>query len=294
MSEALSRARLSLDGLSVGDAFGERFFLRGKLVRAMIASRAIPQAPWRTTDDTEMAVAIFEVLERFDAIDQDALAAAFARRYARDPMRGYGGTAHEILQDLGRGLPWHEAAGAAFEGSGSMGNGGAMRVAPLGAYFAGDLPRAAAEARASAEVTHAHPEGQAGAVAIGVAAAWAAARDEEGPPELFERVLDHCPAGATREGILRARDLLDVDDVAKAVAELGNGSRVTAEDTVPFTLWAAAKNLDDYEEALWRTVEGLGDRDTTCAIVGGIVALTSRHPIPRAWLEAREPLSFHV
>lgn len=27
----------------------------------------------------------------------------------------------------------------------------------------------------------------------------------------------------------------------------------------------------DYEAALWLTVSGLGDRDTTCAIVGGIV-----------------------
>jgi ADP-ribosylglycohydrolase len=60
--------------------------------------------------------------------------------------------------------------------------------------------------------------------------------------------------------------------VQTAAALLGNGSLISAQDTVPFALWCAAGHLDDYEEALWTTVSGLGDRDTTCAIAGGIVA----------------------
>ena len=48
---------------------------------------------------------------------------------------------------------------------------------------------------------------------------------------------------------------------------------------------------DSYEEALWLTVSGLGDRDTTCAMVGGIVALyTGVKGIPAPWMQAREPL----
>jgi ADP-ribosylglycohydrolase len=46
-----------------------------------------------------------------------------------------------------------------FGGNGSFGNGAAMRVAPLGAYFAADPDRAAAEARLQAEITHSHVEG---------------------------------------------------------------------------------------------------------------------------------------
>ena len=39
------------------------------------------------------------------------------------------------------------------------------------------------------------------------------------------------------------------------------------------------------------TVSGLGDRDTTCAIVGGIVALSAgRESIPAEWLQAREKI----
>jgi ADP-ribosylglycohydrolase len=43
----------------------------------------------------------------------------------------------------------------------------------VGGYFADDMGRLVAEAAASSEVTHAHPDGIAGAVAVAVAAAWA-------------------------------------------------------------------------------------------------------------------------
>jgi ADP-ribosylglycohydrolase len=49
---------------------------------------------------------------------------------------------------------------------GNAADAGDARIAPLGAYFA-DRPREAAlQAVASAEVTHAHPEGAAGAVLV--------------------------------------------------------------------------------------------------------------------------------
>ncbi|HEY9611981.1 ADP-ribosylglycohydrolase family protein [Allocoleopsis sp.] len=45
------------------------------------------------------------------------------------------------------------------------------------------------------------------------------------------------------------------------LAVLGNGDRISAQDTVPFALWCAAQHLDNYQEALWLTVKGLGDRE---------------------------------
>jgi ADP-ribosylglycohydrolase len=66
---------------------------------------------------------------------------------------------------------------------------------------------------------------------------------------------------------------------------------VTAPDTVPFALWCAARHLGSYEDALWATVSGLGDRDTTCAIVGGIVVMSAGvRSIPAEWLEHREQI----
>jgi len=291
----LERMRLSLDGLSVGDAFGQHFFAP-EGVEFLIGQRQIPYPRWRWTDDTEMALAITEVLERHGRIQPDELAQNFCQRYHRNPLRGYGATAHQILQAIGQGVPWSLASISAFGGEGSMGNGASMRVAPLGAYFADDLDKVASEARASAEVTHAHAEGIAGAIAIAVAAAWAwrvgASVETPEPGRLMEVVLKHIPEGETRSGIERAQTLPREGSPIAAARLLGSGLRVTSPDTVPFTIWCAARHLDDYTEAMWTTVSGLGDRDTTCAIVGGIVALSAgRASIPQEWLTAREPLN---
>jgi ADP-ribosylglycohydrolase len=158
-----------------------------------------------------------------------------------------------------------------------MGNGGAMRSAPVGAYFFDDLDRVVAEARKSAEVTHSHPEGQAGAVAVALAAAYVATGRRH-PAELFEAVLGRTPNGETRAGLVRAAELPFGTEVRVAVEALGNGTQVLAQDTVPFSLWCAARHLGDFAEALWTTVAGLGDRDTTCAIVGGILSHLAIYP----------------
>lgn len=293
----MERALLSLDGLSVGDAFGERFFLPPSIAASMVRQRALPGSPWGYTDDTEMALSIVQVLDEHGRLEQDALARLFATRYRANPYRGYGGTAHDILQAIYAGEPWRKASSQAFGGTGSMGNGGAMRVAPLGAYFAEDLGRVVDEARASAEVTHFHREGQAGAIAIAVAAAWASHWPRTHLPagQLFETVLEHTPPGATRRGLEKARALPLETSPVEAARELGSGSRVISEDTVPYCVWSAARHLDNYEEALWSTVSGFGDRDTTCAIVGGIVSLSAGRPsIPPAWLAARESLQLRA
>lgn len=210
----LVRARLSLEGLSLGDAFGQCFFLKPEFV---------------------------------------------------------------------------EGRAALFEGQGSFGNGGTMRVAPLGAYFADDLDEALRSARASAEVTHAHPDGQAGAVAVAAAAAFACAGGE--PAGLLAFAHAHTPPGATRDGIGYAASLPADCSVRLAASALGSGALVSSADTVPFSLWCAARRWRDVEGALWLTVAGLGDRDTTCAIVGGLVALSAgAGALPAAWLAAREPL----
>ncbi len=293
----MDRVRLALDGLSVGDAFGQCFFTPH--ARFLIQQRAVPKEPWDYTDDTEMALGITEVLQRHGRIDRDDLATTFSRRFVADPLKGYGGMAIRILGGIARGEPWRAISQAAFEGQGSAGNGGAMRVAPVGAYFADDLSRAATEARLSAEVTHAHAEGQAGGIAIGVAAAWAVQRRERGGPsspmDLFDAVLQFTPPGETRHEIEHAR-LLELDlSIETAVRLLGNGSRVIAQDTVPYCIWCIARHLDNYEEAMWQTLSGLGDMDTTCAIVGGVVALACGPGcVPANWLASRQPLEYEA
>jgi len=153
--DRLKSANVSLQGLSVGDAFGEQFFISPNEVETRIRNRQLPPAPWPVTDDTVMALSIVDVLAKRERIDCDLLAALFGKRYRWDSARGYGGTAHDILSRLASGRAWRELSVGVFGGLGSMGNGGAMRAAPIGAYFFDDFLRAAEEAKRSAAVTHA-------------------------------------------------------------------------------------------------------------------------------------------
>lgn len=282
---------LSLNGLSVGDALGDTFFGAGANLERRIYQREVPPAPWWYSDDTEMALSIVETLWRCERIDPDALAEALARRF--NPQRGYGEGAHRLLIRLQWGADWRKEATQMFGGSGSYGNGAAMRVAPLGAYFADDLEAVKENATLSAQPTHAHPEGIAGAVAVAVAAAFAfrVGEGESMSAEQFlQKVAENVPESETLSGIKRSTQLL-ADSPEVVAKQLGSGYKVSAQDTVPFALWCAAQNLDNYEEAFWATISGLGDMDTNCAIVGGIVALSARQQgIPTNWMEARETL----
>lgn len=237
-----------------------------------------------------MAGAVLATLAQAGGIDQDRLAAELAARYERS--RGYGMAARALLVRLRRGADWRTEAAGVFGGSGSFGNGAAARAAPIGAYFADDLEAAAYHAARSALVTHAHPEAQAGAVAVALAAAltWQHRERPLGRAQLLDQVLALTPASAVRDGLLRARELPPDTSAEAAAAQLGSGSQVSCQDTVPFVLWCAAAPAESFEAAIWLTLSGLGDCDTTAAIVGGIVALrTGVDGIPAAWRVACEP-----
>jgi ADP-ribosylglycohydrolase len=296
--DRLARAYQSLEGLSCGDAFGERFFIPKEVAISLINQRSVPAPPWIFTDDTMMAMSIVSTLEEHAEIDQDYLAMSFARNY--DSSRGYGPAMHGLLGRIReRRGHWREEAEALFGGQGSFGNGSAMRVAPLGAYFADDLDMVVEQASKSAVTTHCHAEAVAGAIAVALAAAlaWQHGKSSQLPKaaEFLRQIHQRTPTSDVRRGIQKASDLPEGTPVDVAVSVLGNGSMVSAQDTVPFALWNAACHLDDYEEALWATVSGLGDRDTTCAMVGGVVAMhRGVHNIPKEWLDSREPIPRHM
>jgi len=291
----LERARTSLEGLSVGDAFGDRwFFTQSTDPFVLIANRTLPTAVWEFTDDTQMALSIVSILRQYGQIDQDKLALSFGQHFERN--RGYGPAMYSLLPILKAGKPWRQAAQNLFEGMGSFGNGAAMRVAPLGAYFSDDPQMASQQAQLSAELTHAHPEGVAGAIAVAVAAAWAhrlhGSVTTPTRQEFLDRILPLIPFSEVSSKAARARAMESARATLVSVtSQLGNGSGISAQDTVPYCLFCAGEYLDNYEEALWFTASGGGDIDTNCAIVGGIVALyTGIEGIPAEWRSRREPL----
>ena len=278
--DRLLRAYRSLDGLAVGDCYGNHHSHNQKKRLAEI---------WEWSDDTLMALSVVSNLRQFGTINQDVLAESFAQR--REGRRSYGQGATRLLKQIQSGTAWKTATYEMFEGSGSYGNGSAMRVAPLGAYFAEDMERVVKEAHLSSEVTHAHPEGIAGAIAVAVAAALVVHDSTISVQRFFEGIIAHTPQSEVRESIQKALTFSAETSFYQASLELGNGRPSIAQRTVPFALWAAAQTLTDYKSAIEKTANVGGDVDTNCAIVGGIVVMqTGLEGIPIAWRERSEPL----
>jgi ADP-ribosylglycohydrolase len=283
------RLSAALEALSVGDAFGDLLPMKPEEKQAALESRALPDAPWRWTDDSNMAFSIAAVLRKFGEINQDALAQSFADHY--DISRGYGASVHRKMRKIREEKAyWRDVI---QQDEPSFGNGAAMRVAPIGAYFFDDIDKVVEQAKLSAEVTHAHPEGIAGAIAVAVAAAVAWQKRFLPVPTrqvFLDMILPHVPDSEVREKIRHARNLAPGASIDLAASALGDGRYITAQDTVAFTLWCAGGWLHDYEEALWFTVSKSGDRDTNCAIVGGIVVgYAGLDSIPKLWRDRREP-----
>lgn len=174
-----------------------------------------------------------------------------------------------------------------------------MRAAPLGAYFAEhEISVLVEEARASAQVTHAHDDGQAGAVAVALAAFWLLNEFRSDKPvshEMIKFVMAHMPQTETYWRLKKALTLpLELSPKTAALI-LGNGAQVISSDTVPFCLWLACRDCQSLEEALWNAVSVYGDMDTNCAIVGSLVVLSAGlNAIPQEWLDSREALDLNL
>ncbi len=290
----LERAREVLEGLSVGDAVGEALSYQYHRCREIDDFSAFRPGTLRFTDDSEMAIALYDTLQMIGGVEEDVVAWAYASRFRRDPERGYGKMARRILEEIGRGADWRDISPTAF-GHGSFGNGAAMRVAPLGSFFAEDLGVIPEMAARSARVTHYHPEGIAGSIAVAMATAAAfnsrGLPSEEAVRAIWDSVLSFTPESKVRTRLALARGLAAATH-AEVAREYGNGAEVSAQDTVPFCIWSACENIGNYQEAILATLEVGGDCDTNCAITGSIVtAFAGLACIPEQWLRAREPLS---
>ncbi len=236
-----------------------------------------------------MTIAIYQQLIEHGTIDQDQLVKQFITNLQKDPNRGYGATVRRLLREVSEGQDWRVVAPNAFEGMGSMGNGAAMRVSSIGAFYFDDLAQVKQLAMQSATVTHTHPEAIASAIATALATQIRTLSEKISPQVFINKVVEALPDTDTRAKMVKSLAIPYHYHPATIKTVLGNGHQMTAQDTVPFAIWCAAHNLQNFEEALWKAVSVLGDRDTICAIVGGIVMMSTQEKyIPQAWYNSVE------
>lgn len=257
-------------GSALGDAIGElafRFPEEGRL-RAAIA--AAPRL--RYTDDTAMAIGLAESLAEVGGLDPHHLGRTFHRHFNREPWRGYASGPPAIFQLVEKsGLAYDQAARSLFGGQGSLGNGAAMRVAPLALFFH-DAPDLYNKAVASAAVTHAHPLAQDGAAVQAAAVAMAVHLDPQNPfprNAFLRRILRLAKVPEIKEKLSLVRALLKGKVPGPEAARI-LGKSVMIHESLPFALYAFLARPHSFEDCLLLAVLSGGDRDTLGAMAGAI------------------------
>ncbi|HET6250035.1 MAG TPA: ADP-ribosylglycohydrolase family protein [Tepidisphaeraceae bacterium] len=263
----IARFRGCLLGLAVGDALGAPF--EGMPADAIYYSfgfgeKIVARPPLDAltyTDDTQMMIGVAEAILAEGRVDEDALALAFGENF--EIGRGYGQGARRIIERIIAGGDWRELSRTIFP-DGSLGNGAAMRAAPVGLFFHHDLDRAWDEAARSATPTHTHPVGIEGAQLIALSVALVC-RDEP-----FDR-------GAFYGELLRRAKTREFQEQLKFAAGLGQadslsrfGNSLEAHRSVVTAIACFSESHDDYAKAIGRAISLGGDTDTLAAMAGAI------------------------
>ncbi|XP_046658501.1 ADP-ribose glycohydrolase ARH3-like isoform X1 [Homalodisca vitripennis] len=118
------------------------------------------------TDDTAMTKCISESLIDKRGLDSKDLAKRFVKEYFNQPKRGYGPGVVEVFHKLKNEKYediWRPAK-QQFDGSGSFGNGGAMRVAPIALFYRDNYDKMVEAARQVTLLTHTNRLGVNGAL----------------------------------------------------------------------------------------------------------------------------------
>jgi poly(ADP-ribose) glycohydrolase ARH3 len=273
---------------------GARLWLRGYAVTFGALHGSFGGAPLGRgtyTDDTQMMIGVAESLAACGGFDGADMARRFVENY--DPRRGYGPGATKAIGGLRRGLPWDEVGKQLFNGTGSFGNGAAMRAAPVGLLYHDDPAALRRLAELQASITHAHPLGREGAALQAFAVACALQRE---PGEGFDAaqflaelrgfVPGDCEVFQNK--LAQVADLLARQPAIREVVD-ALGNNVTAQGSVPAALYAFLANNRSFRDAVVYAVSLGGDTDTIGAMAGAVAgALHGVKAIPSDWWDALE------
>lgn len=224
-------------GAIIGDIVGSKFEFNN------IKTKDFPfvSQGCEFTDDTVMTVAVAKAIIRSreeNSAFKPILVQEMQLLGRRYPYAGYGGMFSSWLYAEDP-QPYN-----------SFGNGSAMRVSPCG-LIAVTLDEAITLARASAEVTHNHPEGIKGAEAT--AAAIFLARTGKNKEDIGGYICDH------------------YYNLSQTLDEIRPNYwfNETCQNTVPQAITAFLESTS-YEDAIRNAVSLGGDSDTLAAITGAI------------------------
>lgn len=262
---------------ALGDSLGASFSRRGEEVLSY-------------TDDTAMMIALVEaILECGGELDPRSLAWKFVEAYEREPWRGYGPGPPRIFKLIKRGEGPLELDKRLYPG-GSLGNGGAMRVAPIGLLYHDDPSMLGKAVELSCKPTHNHPLGVEGAL-IEAAAVAIAVKLKPGsrvsPSYFIEKLLSFTSSEVYEHKLKLIPELLETN-ASEALVAKRLGRSVEAYNSVPTAIYCYLKHQDPLGSIRYAISLG-GDRDTIACMAGAIAgAHRGVEPIPESYLSKLE------
>jgi len=280
-------------GSALGDAIGELAFQYRKKDDLCIQLDRLKEFSY--TDDTAMSIGLAESIIKKGCLDQQDLGETFRYNYEREPWRGYASgppTIFSIVKQLG--ITYAEAARSLFGGVGSLGNGAAMRIVPVGLFFH-NSPNLYEKACICASTTHAHPVGMDGAAVQARAVSLAVNLDpkEAFPYKAFiDSLIDFTITPEIEEKILLVQKLINAQGPPSFAAEQ-LGRTVAVHESLPFALYSFLRHPKSFEDCLFCATLNGGDRDTlgamACAISGAYLGIES---ISQSWRQKLENRSY--
>jgi poly(ADP-ribose) glycohydrolase ARH3 len=271
-------------GSALGDAIGELAFRYPQ--EELLRTNLVRLSEVRYTDDTAMALGLAESIINKRYIDEHDLGKTFSDNFEREPWRGYASGPPTVFAQVKHGdITYAEAAQSLFGGQGSLGNGAAMRIVPVGLFFhkSEDIYE---QACASARVTHAHPVGMDGAAVQAFAVARAVKLDPDAafPVEtLAQTLIDFSRTTQIQEKMRLVEQLIGEcvmpDSAAKRI-----GRTVAVHESMPFAVYSFLRNPQSFEDCIHCAIMNGGDRDTLGAMAGAISgAYLGVEAIPQSW-----------
>jgi poly(ADP-ribose) glycohydrolase ARH3 len=271
-----------LYGTFLGDAIGSRF--EGWLpdeISPLDHKSVLENPPKYYSDDTQMAISVFEEMVENGYVDQESLTHRFLKRFST--WRGYSGGMLQVFEMWRDGKDIKKSAQTLYDGAGSFGNGAAMRIAPLCLFYTLDqVDLLFEQVNLCSSLTHTHPFGIAGAQlqAYTVLLALNNLKTEDWMKLLLALPIDSVyKIKLNKVGFCLAKNA-SPGDVAK---EIGNGS--DALGSVPAAICSVIKNENSFTDSVLFAVSMGGDCDTIGAMAGSVAgAMTGFSKIPQDWL----------
>ncbi len=276
-------------GSAIGDAIGELAFLYPQKER--LCSRVDQLAELCYTDDTAMAIGLAESIVKTGGINQQHLGKTFSDNFEREPWRGYAPGPPTIFSLVRqKGITYSDAAQTLFGGKGSLGNGAAMRITPVGLFYH-DSQELYEKACASAQVTHAHPVGMDGAAVEAYAIAQAIKFDPKENfrfEEMVQGLIETSRTAEIKEKMMLVQQLI-AQDAPPDVAAERIGQTVAVNESMPFAVYSFLSHPNSFEDCLFCAILNGGDRDTLGAMAGAISgAYLGVEAIPQLWSQKLE------